>query len=515
MPESRTGGSGRPEAPSPAQVSAVIVLAAGAGTRMRSAIPKVLHQIAGKPLLWHALSAAAELAPESLVAVIGHGREQVATYLTEHHPLVRQAVQDEQLGTGHAVACGLPVGRALTGTVLVTYGDVPLLTSETLQALTVEHDRTGNAVTVLTAVVADATGYGRIVRDSAGALAAIVEHKDADPQQRAIQEINSGVYAFDAAVLIDGLGRLTAANAQGERYLTDVVATARSDGYRVGTLVTPDASETEGVNDRVQLADLSRRLNARLVRKAQLAGVTITDPGTTWIHADVSVGSDTQLLPGTFLEAGTIVGSNCTIGPDTTLSGCRVADGATVVRSHCLDSSIGPSAQVGPYSFLRQQAVLADRSKVGAFVEIKKSSVGAGSKVPHLSYVGDATIGPGTNLGAGTITANYDGVGKFPTIIGENVFVGSDSTLVAPLTIADGAYVGAGSTVTDDVEAGDLALARGRQRAVKGWVLRRRAGSASDSSARAAGALPVAAGAVSGTTATPTGPAASGEDLPA
>ena len=469
-------------------ISSVVVLAAGAGTRMRSALPKVLHPIAGRPLLWHALSAAAAVGPGQLVAVIGHGREQVGPYLADRHPDVVQVVQSEQLGTGHAVQQAAAAAPAGAGTVLVTYGDVPLLTSQTLLRLAQRHQQAGHAVTVLTAVVPDPSGYGRIVRDAAGGLTAIVEHRDADQQQRSILEINSGVYAFDSQVLIDALDRLTPANAQGERYLTDVVAMAHAQGRRVGTYRTDDATETQGVNDRAQLAELSRVLNARLVRRAQLAGVTVHDPATTWLHADVLIGADTELLPGTSLEAGTVIGAGCLIGPDTTLSGCQVADGASVIRSHCIGASIGPHASVGPFTFLRAGTVLGESAKAGAFVEIKKSTIGRTSKVPHLSYVGDATIGAGTNLGAGTITANYDGVDKFPTVVGENAFVGTDTTLVAPVTIGSGAYVGAGSTITGDVDPGDLALARARQQAVKGWVLRRRQGTPSDRSARSAGA---------------------------
>lgn len=472
-------------------ISAVIVLAAGPGTRMCSVLPKVLHLMAGKPLLWHALNAAIALEPEQLITVIGHGREQVGGYLSAQHPQVRQAVQQEQLGTGHAVASALDGSPAPTGTVLVTYGDVPLLSGDTLRALALEHQRAGNAVTVLTALVADPTGYGRIVRDPAGALTAIVEQRDADVRQREIREINSGVYAFDGAVLTTALGRLNADNAQGERYLTDVVALARGDGHRVGTMVSSDAAQTEGVNNRVQLAELSRELNARLIRRAQLSGVTVNDPATTWLHADVQIGPDTQILPGTSLEAGTVVGTGCLIGPDTTLSDCRVADGATVVRSHCIGASIGPGASVGPFTFLRPGADLGESAKAGAFVEIKNSTLGRKAKVPHLSYIGDATIGAGTNVGAGTITANYDGREKFATVIGQNAFIGSDSTLIAPVTVGDGAYVAAGSTVTGDVEPGDLAVARGRQHAVQGWVLRRRTGTSSDSSARSAGAVDV------------------------
>src|ERR1700712_1594144 len=384
------------------EISSVVVLAAGAGTRMRSTLPKVLHPIAGKPLLWHAITAAAALHPADLVAVIGHGRAEVGSYLTAAHPQVRQAIQDQQRGTGHAVASAMDKSAEFTGTVLVTYGDVPLLTGDTLRRLAAEHQRVGNAVTVLTAVVDDPTGYGRIIRDSDGALTAIVEQKDADVAQRGIREINSGVYAFDGTVLTAALGRLRSANAQGERYLTDVVAMARDDGHPVGTFLAAEAAETEGVNDRVQLAELSRQLNARLIRKAQLAGVTVNDPATTWLHADVQIGSDTQLLPGTSLEAGTVIGSGCVIGPDTTLSACRVGDGASVVRSHCVGATIGPAASVGPFSYLRADTVIGERAKVGAYVEIKKSTLGRSAKVPHLSYIGDARIGAGTNIGAGT-----------------------------------------------------------------------------------------------------------------
>jgi bifunctional UDP-N-acetylglucosamine pyrophosphorylase/glucosamine-1-phosphate N-acetyltransferase len=446
---------------------------------MKSSRPKVLHELAGKPMLWHALKAASGLEPEKLVAVLGHGRGDVTRFLdgSDGLPPVVTAIQDEQKGTGHACACALEVTGDLSGTVLVTYGDVPLLRTETLQALAVEHDSSGNAVTVLTAVVRDPTGYGRILRDDSGELVGIVEQKDADHREREITEINSGVYAFDGAVLSDALGRLSDANAAGERYLTDVVAIAKTDGRRVGSVTAPDAVETEGINDRVQLADLARALNARLVRKAQLAGVTVHDPATTWIHADVTIGPDTEILPGTQLQAGTSIGSGCSIGPDTTLISCTVQDGASVVRSHCQGATIGPDATVGPFSYLRPDTVLMSGSKVGAYVEVKKSSVGPGSKVPHLSYVGDATIGAGVNIGAGTITANYDGDHKHPTMIGDYVFVGSDSTLVAPVTLQDGAYVAAGSTITNDLGPGELGIARGRQHSVEGWVLRKRIGS--------------------------------------
>ena len=469
-------------------IAAVIVLAAGQGTRMKSRLPKVLHPLAGKPLVWHALAAAAGLDPDLLVVVLGHGRDDVTAFLAASTdlPPVLTAIQDEQHGTGHACACALAVTGELTGTVLVTYGDVPLLRSSTLAALAADHRANGNAVTMLTASLPDPTGYGRVIRSPAGNITAIVEQKDATAEQRAIREVNSGVYAFDAAVLSDALGRLSSANAAGEQYLTDVVGIARSDGRRVGAVQVQDAVETEGVNDRVQLAALAKELNARLVRRAQLAGVTVHDPATTWLHADVTIAPDTEILPGTQLQAGTSIGSGCSIGPDTTLIACTVGDEASVVRSHCQGATIGARATVGPFSYLRPGAVLQEGSKVGAFVELKNSTVGPGSKVPHLSYVGDTTIGTKTNIGAGTITANYDGDHKWPTVVGDHAFVGSNSTLVAPITVHDGAYVAAGSTITTDVGPGDLAVARGRQHAVDGWTLRRRAGSPSAAAAQAA-----------------------------
>ncbi|AZI57345.1 bifunctional UDP-N-acetylglucosamine diphosphorylase/glucosamine-1-phosphate N-acetyltransferase GlmU [Nakamurella antarctica] len=471
------------------QVSAVVVLAAGAGTRMKSALPKVMHEVAGRSLLGHALAAAKSVKPEHLIAVIGHGREVVGEFLRTTAPDITVAIQHEQLGTGHAVACALAVAEELSGTVIVTYGDVPLLRGETLQALARAHSLSGNAVTVLTAMVENPYGYGRIIRDAAGELAAIIEQKDADSEQQLITEINSGVYAFDAAVLADGLTRLTVANNSGERYLTDVVAIARGDGRKVGALVADDAAETEGVNDRVQLAEMARQLNERLVRRAQLSGVTILDPATTWIHAGVQIGPDTQIKPHTCLEAGTVIGSHCVIGPDTTLSACIVEDGATIVRTQATGAVIGAGASVGPFSFLRPGAVLGAGSKVGAFVEVKNTTIGAGSKVPHLSYIGDATIGADSNIGAGTITANYDGVHKYPTVVGARAFVGTHTTLIAPVTIGDGAYTAAGSAISESVQPGDLGIARSRQTASQAWVLRRHPDTPMAKSARAAGAL--------------------------
>ncbi len=456
---------------SAAHVSAVIVLAAGEGKRMRSATPKVLHEIGGRSLVGHAVAAADVLAADRLVVVIGHGREAVAGHLAAAAPHVRTAVQDEQLGTGHAVQCALgSAGDVTGGTVVVTYGDVPLLTGMTLAELVAQHEGAGNAVTVLTARVADPTGYGRIVRAEDGSVAGIVEHRDATADQLAIDEINSGIYAFDGRVLVEALAQLRPDNDQGELYLTDVLALARAAGGRVAALVTDDVWQTEGVNDRVQLAAMRRELNRRVVEGWMRAGVTVVDPATTWVDVTVELGQDATLEPGTLLRGATTVGQDAVVGPDTLLVDCEVGDGAHVVRTHATSARIGAGAQVGPFTFLRPGTVLGPKAKAGAYVEIKNSVVGAGSKVPHLSYVGDATIGEGSNIGAATVFVNYDGVAKHATVVGDQVRIGSDTMLVAPVTIGDGAYTAAGSVITEDVPPGALGLGRARQRTIAGWV---------------------------------------------
>ncbi|WP_425472908.1 bifunctional UDP-N-acetylglucosamine diphosphorylase/glucosamine-1-phosphate N-acetyltransferase GlmU [Vallicoccus soli] len=453
---------------------------------MRSSLPKVLHPLCGRTLVGHAVAAARALQPEHLVVVVGHGRDAVRAHLAEADPGVVTAVQDRQLGTGHAVACGLEALPPLTGTVVVTYGDVPLLSGTTLRALVEAHERDGNAVTVLTALLDDPTGYGRVLRAVDGTVAGIVEEKDATPEQRTVYEVNSGIYAFTAAALRDGLARLTTDNAQGELYLTDVLALARAAGGRVDALRTADTWQTEGVNDRVQLARVRRELNRRVVEAWMRAGVTVEDPGTTWVDVDVTVGRDAVLRPQVQLLAGTVVGEGAVVGPDTTLRGTRVGPGAQVVRSHCEGAVVGEGAAVGPFAYLRPGAVLGAGAKVGTYVEVKGSTIGAGSKVPHLSYVGDAQIGEGANIGAATVFVNYDGVAKHRTVVGDHVRVGSDTMLVAPLVVGDGAYTAAGSVVTQDVPPGAMAVARGRQRNVEGWVERRRAGSPAAEAARRA-----------------------------
>jgi bifunctional UDP-N-acetylglucosamine pyrophosphorylase/glucosamine-1-phosphate N-acetyltransferase len=460
--------------------SAVIVLAAGEGTRMRSGIPKVLHPMAGRSLIAHALDAAQSLHPQHLVAVVRHRREEVAAHIAQVEPAAVIADQDDVPGTGRAVECGLQaLPPGLTGTVVVTYGDVPLLSGATLAALVGAHDAAAAAVTVLTAEVGDPTGYGRILRDDAGQVTGIVEHKDADAAQRRVREINSGIYAFDAGVLAAALGQVGTANAQGEKYLTDVLAIARAAGGTVQAFGIEDRWQVEGVNDRVQLATLGRELNRRLVQGWMLAGVTVVDPATTWVDVDVELEADVTVLPGVQLLAGTTVAAGATVGPDTTLTGCEVGPGASVVRSHGTGARIGAGATVGPFSYLRAGTVLGEQGKIGAYVETKNARIGAGSKVPHLSYVGDAEIGAGSNIGAATVFVNYDGVAKHRTTVGDGVRIGSDTMLVAPVEVGDGAYTAAGSVITQDVPPGAMAVARGRQRNVEGWVEERRPGSSS------------------------------------
>jgi bifunctional UDP-N-acetylglucosamine pyrophosphorylase/glucosamine-1-phosphate N-acetyltransferase len=436
----------------------------------------------------HAVVAAAELEPAHLVVVVGHGRDQVVAHMAEVAPKAATVVQEEQLGTGHAVQVALADLPDLDGTVVVTYGDVPLLTGEVLQALLDSHAEQGNAVTILTAHLADPTGYGRVLRGSGDEVTGVVEQKDATDDQLAVREVNSGVYAFDAAALREGLGRLDTDNAQGELYLTDVVGHATAAGRRVGAVAVTDTWAVEGANDRVQLAALHRELNRRTVQAWMRAGVTVIDPETTWIDADVTLDRDVVLEPNTLLRGSTSIATGAVVGPNCLLVDTEVGESAEVVSTTSYGAVIGPEAEVGPYTYLRPGTRLGRGAKAGGFVEMKKAELGDGAKVPHLSYVGDATIGEGANIGAGTIFANYDGVTKSHTTVGAHSFVGSDSVLVAPVEIADGAYVAAGSAVTSKVSPGELAVARGKQRNVAGWVARRRAGTRTAAAAERAAA---------------------------
>jgi bifunctional UDP-N-acetylglucosamine pyrophosphorylase/glucosamine-1-phosphate N-acetyltransferase len=458
---------------------------------MKSAVPKVLHRIAGRALVHHALATAEALEPDHLVVVVRHHRDTVVEAITGAFPKAVIADQDEIKGTGRAVRCGLDVlPPDLDGMVVVTYGDVPLLSAGTLAALTAAHREVGGAVTVLTAEVPDPTGYGRVLRGEDGEIVGIVEHRDADEGQRAIREINSGIYAFDGAFLRSALDRVGSANDQGEVYLTDVLGLARQAGLAVTSVSTQDLWEVEGVNDRIQLASLGRELNRRLLRSWMGAGVGVVDPETTWVDVGVVLAEDVTLLPGTQLHGTTTVASGATVGPDTTLTDCEVGPGASVVRSHGSGAMIAAGSAVGPFSYLRPGTALGAGGKIGAFVETKQAVIGAGSKVPHLSYVGDAVIGEHSNVGAATVFVNYDGVAKHRCVVGDHVRIGSDSMLVAPLTIGDGAYTAAGSVITRDVPAGALAVERAQQRNVEGWVARARPGSAAASAAAAAEAAP-------------------------
>ncbi|WP_102143998.1 bifunctional UDP-N-acetylglucosamine diphosphorylase/glucosamine-1-phosphate N-acetyltransferase GlmU [Mycobacterium hubeiense] len=470
--------------------TAVLVLAAGAGTRMRSDTPKVLHTLGGRSMLAHAIHAVAKVAPQHLVVVVGKDRERVTPAIEQlAEDLGRSidiAVQDEQLGTGHAVGCGLAaLPDDFAGTVVVTAGDVPLLDADTLADLIATHG-TDAAATVLTTTLADPTGYGRVLRTQDDEVIGIVEQADASPSQQAITEVNAAVYAFDIAALRSALSRLRSDNAQQELYLTDVIAIVRSDGRLVRARHVDDSALVAGVNDRVQLAELAAELNRRIVAAHQRAGVTIIDPATTWIDVDVTIGRDTVIQPGTQLLGRTSIGGHCIIGPDTTLADVTVGEAASVVRTHGGQSVIGDGASVGPFTYLRPGSVLGADGKLGAFVEVKNSTIGTGTKVPHLTYVGDADIGEHSNIGASSVFVNYDGETKSRTTIGSHVRTGSDTMFIAPVTVGDGAYTGAGSVVRDDVPPGALAVSAGPQRNIEGWVARKRPGSEADKAAREA-----------------------------
>ena len=466
---------------------AVIVLAAGQGTRMKSSRPKVLHSIAGRTLVGHVLSTARDLAPSYVIAVVRHERDAVVATMTELMPDIVIVDQDEVPGTGRAVEVGIGALPAdFDGDVVVVSGDVPLLDAPTLASLIAEHRAARASATLLSAILDDATGYGRVVRDSAGVLDRIVEQKDATETELAITEINSGTYVFRASALRDQLPLVTLANAQGEKYLTDVVGLLRTAGSTVSALPVRDGWMVAGVNDRVQLAEASRRMNELIVRRWMVAGVTITDPATTWIDADVVLAEDVEVLPGTQLKGATLIQRGATVGPDTTLVDCEIGENATVKRTDATLAVIGAGASVGPFAYLRPGTYLGADGKIGTFVETKNSTIGPGSKVPHLSYIGDTTVGEKSNVGAGTITANYDGVNKSATVVGSHVRTGSHNVFVAPVTIGDGAYTGAGTVVRKDVPAGALAINVAPQRNMEGWVQANRAGTAAAQAAEAA-----------------------------
>ncbi|MBC7463879.1 MAG: bifunctional UDP-N-acetylglucosamine diphosphorylase/glucosamine-1-phosphate N-acetyltransferase GlmU [Actinobacteria bacterium] len=452
----------------------VIVLAAGEGARMKSvSTPKVMHTIAGRSLISHVLSAVEKLSPTQIRVVVGANREQVESHLQEIAPTAVSIFQERRGGTGHAVQIAL-ADTSATGTVLIVAGDTPLLSSQTLRQVVDAHTKGGFAATVLTAELPDPTGYGRIIRADDGELLRIVEERDAAEFERDIEEINSGVYVFDLAKLRSAISKITDSNSQHELYLTDVVQILRKAGERVVPILTPDFVEILGVNDRVQLAECAAIMRDQINDLHMRAGVTLIDPTTTWIDASVTLAADAVIHPGTALSGTTSIATEAVIGPRTTLIDCEVLAGAKVIESYCRGAVIGENASVGPFTYLRPGTVLGSETRAGSFVEMKNAQLGFGSKAPHLSYLGDVTIGEGSNIGAATIFANYDGENKHHTEIGDHVRIGSDSVIVAPVSIGDGAYTAAGSVITEDVPAGAIGVGRAKQRNVLGWVMRRR-----------------------------------------
>lgn len=452
--------------------AAAIVLAAGAGTRMKSKKPKVAHEILGKPLVRWVVDAANAAGATRVVSVVGHAREQVIPLVEADTHLV---VQTEQNGTAGAVAVCADALADFDGSLVVLSGDCPLITSETIARLVEVREQNDAAVVVLTMELDNPFGYGRIVRDEAGAVARIVEQKDATPEEAAICECNSGFYCFDARALFDALKQVSNDNAQGEFYLTDVLEICRNAGRPVLALACDDAAECLGVNSRIQLAEATKLLQRRINGAHMAAGVTMTDPDQVWIGPDVVLGQDVELLPQTFLMGQTRVGEDSVIGPNTRLTDTVVGRGCTVDETVAVEARLDDGATAGPRAYLRPAAHLCEGAKAGTHVEIKKSTVGKGSKVPHLSYIGDTTIGDDVNIGAGSITCNYDGKKKHATTIGDGAFIGSDTMMVAPVNIGAGAIIGAGSTITKDVPADALGLTRPEQREFPGWAAKKRA----------------------------------------
>ncbi len=446
-----------------------VILAAGKGTRMKSALPKVLHRVGGKPMLAHVLAAAKQAGAARCVTVIGFGAAAVEEQIG---PASEFVIQAEQLGTGHAVMQAKAALGDYAGTVMVLCGDTPLLTADLLGRLHAAHREAGAAATVLTAKMADPGAYGRVIRDGAGRVAKIVEQKDASPAELAVNEINTGIYCFECQPLLAALDGLTCDNKQGEYYLTDVIGMFVAQGAKVWALTAEDDRDTLGINSRLQLAEAEKILRRRKLKELMDSGVTIMDPDSTFIDAGVSIAADTVIYPFTWLEGATTIGSGCAVGPNTRLTDTTVGDNTTIHFSYAHECMVGNGVTVGPYVHLRPASALADGVKVGNFVEIKNSSVGRGSKVPHLSYIGDTDMGSGVNIGSGTITVNYDGKKKHRTVIEDGAFIGCNTNLVAPVTVGRGSYIGAGSTITKDVPPDALGVARARQANIEGWVIK-------------------------------------------
>lgn len=437
-----------------------VILAAGKGTRMKSKLYKVLHPVCGKPMVQHVVNEVSQLGLQKLVTVVGHGAEKVQEQLGN---VSEFALQAEQLGTAHAVDQAASVLANEEGTTLVICGDTPLITAETMEALLQQHEEAGAMATVLTAYIEEPAGYGRIVRSEDGHVEKIVEHKDANEKELAIKEINTGTYCFDNKALFASLSKVSNDNVQGEYYLPDVIEILKNEGHIVSAYQTEHFDETLGVNDRVALSQAEIIMKNRINRKNMVNGVTIIDPSNTYISADAIIGSDTVLHPGTVIEGNTVIGSDCEIGPHTVIRDSEIGDRTVIRQSTVHDSKLGTEVSVGPFAHIRPDSVIGDEVRVGNFVEIKKTVFGNRSKASHLSYIGDAQVGEDVNLGCGSITVNYDGKNKFKTVIGNGVFIGCNSNLVAPVTVEDGAYVAAGSTITENVPSKALSVARARQ----------------------------------------------------
>ncbi len=451
----------------------VVVLAAGQGTRMKSALPKVLHKVAGRAMVDHVLRTAGALSPSTVTLVVGHKAELLQDHVGREAG-VSFAVQQPQLGTAHALQQAEPVLAGRSGTVILLSGDVPLLSPETLHALLAAHTAADAAATVVTAEVERPYGYGRIVRQD-GEIARIVEERDASPAERQIREINAGIYAFDLAGLFDALRTIASQNAQGEFYLTDLIAVYRRGRRTVETLKVRDPQEVRGVNSRTELAEVSRIVRQAKNEELMAAGVTLIDPATTYIDRDVEIGADTVIHPGVVIEGQTRIGAACEILANVRITDSEIGDRVTI-NNFCvvIGSRIAQGAAIGPFAHLRPDSDVGESAKVGNFVELKKTTLGPGAKVNHLSYIGDATVGAKVNIGAGVITCNYDGEKKHQTVIEDGAFIGSDAQLVAPVRVGRGAFVAAGSSITQDVPAGALGIARSRQINLDGWVDRKK-----------------------------------------
>lgn len=444
-----------------------VVLAAGKGTRMKSSLYKVLHPVCGKPMVEHVVENMEKLGVEKIVTIVGHGAETVQSELGDRS---EYALQAEQLGTAHAVMQAESVLGSLSGTTIVICGDTPLITAETMNELLQHHKQTGAKATILTAMAEDPTGYGRIIRSEDGNVKSIVEQKDASSEEQLVREINSGTYCFDNEALFASLKSVNNENAQGEYYLPDVIEILQKEGEVVSAYAAKDFDEILGVNDRIALSQAEKTMRARIAHHHMREGVTIIDPQNTYISSDAIIGSDTIIQPGVMIEGKTIIGQNCTIGPNSHIVSSVIGNDTTIHSSVVLSSEVGNKTTIGPFAHIRPDSDLGNEVKIGNFVEVKKSTVGNGSKISHLSYMGDASIGSNVNIGCGTITVNYDGKNKFVTTIEDDAFVGCNSNLVAPVTIGEKAYVAAGSTITKNVPGEALAIGRARQENKEGYV---------------------------------------------